>query len=80
MQENEIKLREMLSVVFKVPKEKINNGTSPDTLAEWDSLKHLNMVLALEEQFDISISEEDAMQMASYELIVLTLREHGIEI
>lgn len=80
MHDNQIKLKDMLSVVFKVPREKINDSTSPDTLAEWDSLKHLNMVLALEEQFDISISEEDAMQMISYELIVLTLREHGIEI
>lgn len=80
MNKNEIKLQELLSIVFKVPPEKIDANTSPDTLPEWDSLKHLNMILALEEQFDIAISEEDAMQMVSFELLVLTLREHGIEI
>lgn len=74
------KLKSLLGLVFKVDANKINNDTSPDNLPEWDSLKHLNMVLALEEAYKISISEEAAMEMLSFELVVLTLRECGVEI
>ena len=45
---NEQKLKEIIASVFKVDASSINNETSPDTIENWDSLNHLNLVLALE--------------------------------
>ena len=63
--------------VMGVPVAEIDEETSPDTLAAWDSLKHLNLVLALEEEFDVQFSDEQVVDMLNVQLIVLALEEAG---
>ena len=46
-----------------------------DTIKSWDSLKHINLVLALEEEFGVSIPDEEAANITSYTLIKLVLEE-----
>jgi len=46
-----------------------------DTVEAWDSIKHMNLVLAIEEEFGISIPDEDAANITSYPLIRLVLNE-----
>lgn len=38
---------------------------SVSTLPQWDSLAHVTLILALEEQFGVSFSPEDAIAMLS---------------
>ncbi len=75
---NEQKLKQIISSVFKVDISTINNGTSPDSIESWDSLNHLNLVLALEEGFQVTFTEEQTVEILNYELIVETLKELGI--
>jgi acyl carrier protein len=42
---------------------------SQKTYAEWDSLRHLQLVLALETEFDISFEPEDIVSMNSLDRI-----------
>ena len=79
MKINEDKLKQVLADVFGVDAKTINDATSMDTVAEWDSLRHLNLVLALEQQFNISFSGEETVQILNYPLIKIVLEEHGIE-
>ncbi len=76
---NESKLKETLAGVLGIPAGTIGEDTSMDTVEEWDSLKHLNLVLALEEQFGVSLTEEQSFEILSYPLIKIVLAEHGIE-
>jgi acyl carrier protein len=46
-----------------------------DTVEAWDSIKHMNLVLAIEEEFGVSIPDEDAGNITSYPLIRLVLNE-----
>jgi len=39
--------------------------SSPDTIDTWDSIQHLNFVLALEEKFGLQLSPEEMEQMRS---------------
>jgi acyl carrier protein len=41
----------------------------------WDSLRHLTLVLALEEEFGVYIPDEEAGSITSYPLIKLVLTE-----
>jgi acyl carrier protein len=77
--DNDATLKRTLSDVLGVPATSITDDTSMDTVAAWDSLKHLNLVLALEEQFGISLTEEQSFEILSYPLIKAVLGEHGIE-
>ena len=76
----EKRLYKILSQVLNVPIEQINNESSPDTITEWDSLKHMNLVLTIEQEFDIQFTEEQIIEMLNVALIVETLKDHRIDI
>lgn len=74
----EDRLYRVVSEVFGLPIEEVNDDSSPDTIPNWDSLSHLNLILALEAEFEVSLSPEDVMEMLSVRLIQIILAEHGV--
>ena len=40
-------------------------SSSPETIENWDSMQHLNLVLAIEEKFGLQLEPEDIEQMKS---------------
>ena len=74
----EDRLYRIISDVFGVPVEEVSEDTSPDTVENWDSLSHLNLILSLEEEFGVSFSPEDTMEMLSVQLICTILAEHSV--
>lgn len=76
---NETRLRTTLARVLEIEETEIVDDTSMDTVEVWDSLKQIFLILALEEQFAVSLDEEKAVQMVSLALIRDGLREHGID-
>lgn len=76
---NADRLYRVLSQVFGVPAGQLSDESSPDTLPHWDSMTHLNMIVALEAEFGISLSPEQAMEMLSVKLIRMILQEAGIK-
>lgn len=77
---NQEKLKKILASVFNLGIDQITEDASPDNIENWDSLNHLNLVLALEEGFGVSFSEEQTVEILNYELIVITLKELGVDI
>lgn len=71
------RIRRVVSEVFAVSIDEVDEDSSPDTIVSWDSLAHLNLVLALENEFGLSLSPEDAMEMLSVRLIHIILNERG---
>ena len=55
----------MASDLFGVPADRIGPASSPQTIETWDSIQHLNLVLALEERFGLQLSPEEIEQMRS---------------
>ena len=58
-------IRTMASDIFGVPADKITPASTPETIETWDSIQHLNLVLALEEKFGVQLSPEEIEQMKS---------------
>ncbi len=79
MQVYEKVLKQTLSDVLKVDVSTIDETASVDTVDNWDSLNHLNLVLALEQQFNISFTEEQTVEILNYQLIKEVLKEHGVD-
>lgn len=71
-------LKKVLGNVFNIAEDTVNEETSIDTVESWDSLKHLELVLALEAKFNISLTEEETTEILNYNLIKMTLEKHGI--
>lgn len=78
MEQQEIKekIKNAMSAVFEVSAEDINEDTSTDTLENWDSLRHLNLVLALEEEFGISIPDEEVGNMVNFKIVYHVISEN----
>ena len=72
---DEARLKQVISSVLQVPVESIGVETSMDTIERWDSLQHMNLVLALEDAFGIYIPDEDATNITSYPLIRVVVEE-----
>ena len=74
-QEIKEKIFNVMSLVLEVPPEEINEESSTDSIDNWDSLRHLNLVLGLEEEFDISIPDEEVGNMVNYKIIAHVITE-----
>jgi acyl carrier protein len=61
--------------VFSVPESSLTHTSSPDTIETWDSLHHLSLVLALEQEFSVQFSPEEVEQLLSVELIIALVGE-----
>lgn len=77
--ENQKKLNNVIASVFNIEASSVNEDTSVDTVESWDSLNHLKLILALEQEFDISFTEEETVELLNYPLIKITLTEHGVQ-
>ena len=78
MNQNELRLKEVISRCLKIDESEINENTSVDTVPIWDSLKHLELVLTLEGEFNVSFTSDQTIEILNYPLIKIVLTEHGI--
>jgi len=75
----ENRIKKVMSDVFDIDIESINNDSSPDNIENWDSLKHMNLIVALEEDFNIEFDDKDIENLLNFQLINLTIKEHIVE-
>lgn len=71
-------LQEVIATTLKVPPEKVTETTINENLAAWDSLGHVNLMLALEQTFDIYLDVEDFPTLTSVPAIMQYLQNHDI--
>ena len=69
------RVKRVMAQVLGVRIDDIPDEASPDTIESWDSLSHLNLVMALEQEFGITLAEEQIVELLSCEIIVETVRE-----
>lgn len=70
----EEKVFDIFSKVMNFPKEKLNLRTKIDEVENWDSVEHLNLILALEEEFNVKFTPEEIQEMLSIENILRNLK------
>ena len=65
------RIKKVMFAVFEIPVEQIQDKSSPDTIESWDSLKHMNMIVALEEEFNVQFTDDEVIEMLDYKLICM---------
>jgi len=55
-----------MSAILECTPDELSASASRETLEYWDSLHHVNLVMALEEEFQIQISDDDSDAMLTY--------------
>ena len=71
------KLADLMSEVLQIPVSTITDDLSMKSLDVWDSLKHMEVIVSLEEKFDIQLTFDEIVTMQSVREIRRVLREKG---
>ena len=71
----ENRIKKVMSDILNIDVSSINDNTSPENVESWDSLKQMNIIVALEEEFDIEFNDEEIGEMLNYRLILEVLKE-----
>lgn len=69
------RVQRILADILQIPAEQITPESSPDIIENWDSMNHLSLVLALEQEFGVHFVPEEIGQLSSVEVIVKLLEE-----
>jgi acyl carrier protein len=59
-------IRELMSIILNIEAARIDDGTSMDNTPGWDSANHINLILALEDEFSISFEVSEFELMVSF--------------
>ncbi len=66
-----------MSSLFAIDESDIDENSSLETVENWDSLQHVNLIMALEEEFGVQVDVDDALEMVSYPEVVATMLRYS---
>ncbi|TLZ76342.1 MAG: acyl carrier protein [Methanobacteriota archaeon] len=69
----------MVGKVFGLRQGDVHDGMSNRTVAAWDSLGHVTLVLELEAAYGVALSTSDALEMTDVAAIKRVLQKRGVE-
>lgn len=53
-------------------------GATVESLESWDSLHHMNLIAALEDEFGIEFEPDDVIEITSYQAGISMLKNRGV--
>jgi acyl carrier protein len=75
-----MRLGPLLGPLFPQLDRPLREEDSPATLASWDSLKQIDIVLTVEEVFGIDLTTAEILSLTSVAALVGILRGRGIDV
>lgn len=74
---DEIKKRvlSLMEVIFEMNAVDISDDAAPGLIEKWDSLKHMSLILALEEEFGVRFTDDELADLLNLQLIVEIVSE-----
>lgn len=72
---DEARLKSVVSSVLGVDPKDIGEDSSSDSIEGWDSVKQMNLVLAIEDEFGVTIPDSESANITSYPLIRIVVSE-----
>jgi acyl carrier protein len=74
----EEKVKRVLTDSLQISISEFTPELSIQNHVNWDSLSHLKIIVSLEEEFNVKFSDEEMLELTSYEEILKTLRKKNI--
>jgi len=69
-------IADLISQTLGVSRDQVTNELAYGDLPEWDSMGHMNLMMALEEKFGIQVSADTITNMVSIPAIIKYLLEN----
>ena len=75
MSDKQTKVLRLIGDVMEVPVGSLDENTSATSISNWDSLNQMNLVLALEEEFECRFTDEQIVGLINVKAIMDSLPE-----
>lgn len=75
----ELKLKKIFAEALNISENKVINELEYNSIPEWDSISHMALVAAIDEEFDIMMDTDDVIDMSSYGKAKEILQKYGVE-
>jgi acyl carrier protein len=59
------KIKNVMAVVLEIKPSEIPDSASTSTIENWDSLNHMNLIVALEEEFKIRFNDDEIVKIVT---------------
>ncbi len=69
----EERVKTIMAGILEVPADSITEATRMGNVDTWDSLRHMEIIVAIEEAFGLEFAAEDLMEMTSMQDIMRVL-------
>lgn len=70
----------IVGTILGVPEDQVTDDLSPETVDTWDSLNHINLISALEQEFGVTLATDDLAESMSMRRLKELLAEHGVTV
>ena len=70
------KINQLLADTLKISTEQASENLGMDDVSTWDSLTHMNLIVAIEDEFKIELSGDDIAEMISFDAIRSTVAKY----
>ena len=74
----EHRLKTTIAAVLGIDANALGEDASPETIANWDSVKQVDIILAVEDEFGVRFKDDEITALSSYARIRDTLAGMGI--
>ncbi|GAA3718282.1 acyl carrier protein [Nonomuraea antimicrobica] len=72
------RLRAVFRMTLNLPPDRPVDGLQYRSIPQWDSLAHMALIAAMEDEFSIMIDTDEMIDMSSFAKAVELLEKHGI--
>ncbi len=69
MSEIENRVAKVFAELMEVDASSITKESNPETLEEWDSMAHVQLITRLEKEFSVTINPDDAVEFESVGMV-----------
>ena len=70
----ERRIKKIMAKVFKIDINEINEETSADKIDQWTSLEHVELLVQLQKEFDVELTDLQIVEMLSYNAVVENIK------
>ena len=74
------KYSEIFKASLNIDVDKVNESLKYNEIDEWDSIGHMTLMAALEEEYKITLETDDIVDFSSYKKGIEILKKYNIEI
>ncbi|MFO0388471.1 MAG: acyl carrier protein [Alphaproteobacteria bacterium] len=73
-----ITIHKLIADVLRLPEASVTGDTSMENTQEWDSLKHIEIIVAIEQQLGVELTGDEIADMISVKAIETILHRHRL--